>query len=162
MEHVDQEASGLPPRPIAANRTFPGLNKGDSWEGPFCFIQAADTQFGLIDGFNGVPEDQVTWDKEVVLTNKAFELANKLRPRPKFVSICGDLVDAGPGTPKHDLQISDLLKCIGRLDLEIPLICLPGNHDIGNTPTKETVESYKSVFGDDYYSFNTGGQFEFN
>ncbi len=150
-------------RKIPKGRSFPGLSDSEEglWNGPFCFIQSADPQFGLIDGWNGVPKDEVKWDQEIALTNKAFESMNKLKPRPKFVSICGDLVDAAPGTKNHDLQIIDLKKCIRNLDPKIPLICMPGNHDIGNTPTDETIESYKHDFGDDYYSFVVGGEILF-
>ncbi len=43
------------------------------------------------------------------------------------------------------------------LDKSIPLVCVCGNHDIGNTPTRETVAGYSRVFGDDYFSFWIGG-----
>ena len=140
---------------------FPGLTEKEegTWSGPFYFILAADTQFGLIDSWNGVPSNQITWDKEIALTNKAIECINKLEPRPKFVSICGDLVDAAPGTRQHELQIKDLLSCLEKLDQDIPLLCLPGNHDIGNVPTDETILDYKRVFGDDFYSAIAGGTF---
>ena len=39
------------------------------------------------------------------------------------------------------------------LDKEIPLVCLSGNHDIGEEPTMELIENYKKDFGDDYFSF---------
>ena len=32
-------------------------------------------------------------------------------------------------------------------------VCVCGNHDVGNRPTKDTIENYKSTFGDDYFSF---------
>ena len=103
-------------RKIPKGRSFPGLSDSEEglWNGPFCFIQSADPQFGLIDGWNGVPKDEVKWDQEIALTNKAFESINKLKPRPKFVSICGDLVDAAPGTRIHDLQTIDLKKMLMR------------------------------------------------
>eukprot|EP00794_Sanderia_malayensis_P013725 gene13725-15156_t len=66
--------------------------------------RAADPQFGLIDNWNGVDKSDITWDKEIDLTNKAFQCINNLKPRPKFVAMCGDLVDADPGTRMHDLQ----------------------------------------------------------
>ena len=51
----------------------------------------------------------------------------------------------------------DFLKVYSRLDPSIPLICVCGNHDVGNRPTKETIASYRSSFGDDYFSFWHGG-----
>jgi len=141
------------------NRQFPGLTEKEegAWNGPFYFILAADTQLGLIDSWNGVPENEITWDKEIVLTNKAIECINQLKPKPKFVSICGDLVDASPETEKHELQIRDLLECLEKLDQDIPLLCLPGNHDIGNSPTAKTIMNYRRDFGDDFYSAIVGG-----
>eukprot|EP00794_Sanderia_malayensis_P013734 gene13734-15167_t len=133
------------------------MDKEQNWQGPFCFVQAADPQFGLIDNWNGVDKSDITWDKEIDLTNKAFQCINNLKPRPKFVAMCGDLVDADPGTRMHDLQKVDFLKCMKVLDEDIPLLCMPGNHDIGNVPTDESVKSYKNDFGDDYYSFVVGG-----
>ena len=43
------------------------------------------------------------------------------------------------------------------LDPEIPLVCVCGNHDVGEEPTKETIEGYAKSFGDDYFSFWHGG-----
>ena len=171
MENRNQDgeqattSNNLPSMPFelvkAKGRKFPGLTEKEegTWNGPFYFILAADTQFGLIDSWNGVPQDEITWDKEIALTNKAIECINKLKPKPKFVSICGDLVDAAPGTKQHDLQINDLLLCLEKLNQDIPLLCLPGNHDIGNTPTDETILNYKRDFGDDFYSVIVGGMY---
>ena len=36
-------------------------------------------------------------------------------------------------------------------------VCVCGNHDVGNRPTKDTIENYKNTFGDDYFSFWFGG-----
>lgn len=66
------------------------------WKGPFHFIQAADTQLGLIDRYllkSPVPN----WDKELELTRAAVKKVNAMRPLPAFFIICGDLVDAYPG-----------------------------------------------------------------
>ncbi len=43
------------------------------------------------------------------------------------------------------------------LDSEIPLVCVCGNHDVGNKPTKDTIKGYTNVWGDDYFSFWKGG-----
>lgn len=34
-----------------------------------------------------------------------------------------------------------------------------GNHDIGNTPSRETIDDYCQNWGDDYFSFWVGGVF---
>jgi serine/threonine-protein phosphatase CPPED1 len=43
------------------------------------------------------------------------------------------------------------------LDADIPLLCVCGNHDVGNAPSHVTVERYVSEFGDDYFGFWVGG-----
>jgi predicted MPP superfamily phosphohydrolase len=42
-------------------------------------------------------------------------------------------------------QETDFKKIFEKLDPEIPLICLSGNHDISNTPTTETIDSLVSL-----------------
>lgn len=44
-----------------------------------------------------------------------------------------------------------------KVDREIPLVLVSGNHDLGNIPTAETVEEYCRTWGDDYFSFWVGG-----
>ena len=67
----------------------------------------------------------------------------------------GDLVDAFPVTRAklREAQIADLKKTLDELDPEIKLVCICGNHDVGDEPTKETIDEYKKEFGDDYMSF---------
>lgn len=40
------------------------------------------------------------WAEEVELTKQAVEAVNHLRPRPRFMVLCGDLVHAMPGRDK--------------------------------------------------------------
>ena len=54
-------------------------------------------------------------------------------------------------------QISDLLRLYSDLDPAIPLVCVCGNHDVGNRPTKTTIEGYRADFGDDFFSFWVDG-----
>lgn len=37
------------------------------------------------------------WAEEVELTKQAVEAVNQVRPRPRFMVLCGDLVHAMPG-----------------------------------------------------------------
>ena len=39
---------------------------------------------------------------------------------------------------------------MAQVDESIPLVCVCGNHDVGNTPTRATVALFRSRFGDDY------------
>jgi len=43
------------------------------------------------------------------------------------------------------------------MDPHIPLVCLCGNHDVGNAPTAESIHSYVNYFGDHYFSFWVSG-----
>jgi len=43
-----------------------------------------------------------------------------------------------------------------RLDPGIRLFLVPGNHDVGNEPTKESLAQYRAEFGPDYYTFRVG------
>jgi len=125
----------------------------------FYFIQGADTQLGLI--YNWSPEGygdkypDSKWDEELELCRKSVEIMNNLTPRPAFFVVCGDLVDACPDKfPEvRARQECDLKEVYSKLSPEIPMICVCGNHDVGNAPTKETIEKYNASFGDDYFSF---------
>lgn len=69
------------------------------WAGPFCFIQAADPQLGLMKAWRDGDCDSegAEWAEEVALTQRAVEAVNQLQPRPRFMVLCGDLVHAMPG-----------------------------------------------------------------
>ncbi|XP_061823281.1 serine/threonine-protein phosphatase CPPED1 isoform X3 [Nerophis lumbriciformis] len=143
------------------HRTFRGLTEDieHEWTGPFYFIQAADPQLGLMkaqregDCDGGGDE----WTEEVDLTKQAVAAMNQLRPRPRFMVLCGDLVHAMPGTIFRDDQERDLKMALSGTDPSIPLVFVSGNHDLGNTPTPKTVAQYCSAWGDDYFSFWVGG-----
>ncbi|XP_038130101.1 serine/threonine-protein phosphatase CPPED1 [Cyprinodon tularosa] len=145
----------------AKHRTFSGLTEDAerNWTGPFCFIQAADPQLGLMKSWrvgdcdNGGDE----WTEEVELTKQTVEAVNRLRPRPRFMVLCGDLVHAMPGTQFREDQERDLRDALKGADPSIPLVFVSGNHDLGNTPTPSTVEKYCTAWGDDYFSFWVGG-----
>ncbi|KAM9837228.1 serine/threonine-protein phosphatase CPPED1 [Aulostomus maculatus] len=145
----------------ARHRTFSGFTEAEEhqWSGPFCFIQAADPQLGLMkawkDGDCDGGGDE--WAEEVELTKQAVEAINQLRPRPRFLVLCGDLVHAMPGTPFREGQEQDLKASLKGTDPSIPLVFVSGNHDLGNTPTPRTVEQYCRAWGDDYFSFWVGG-----
>jgi serine/threonine-protein phosphatase CPPED1 len=125
---------------------------------PFTFVVGADTQFGIITASK-------EWTVEKMYSEKAVAHINSMVPKPAFVSMCGDLVDMEAmmfegklGTKKECLdkqsaQYDDFEQIWSRLDPEIPLICLCGNHDVGNRPTVESIERFTSRFGDDYLAF---------
>jgi hypothetical protein len=115
------------------------------------------------------------WTEEIELTRAAIKEWNQIKP--KFVVICGDLVDDYPGSePRRSEQLRDFKEVFAELDKNIPLVLLGmkifflvnynfvnfcrysgGNHDFLNSPTNESVDAYKSDFGDDYFAFWVDG-----
>ncbi|CAG2181784.1 unnamed protein product, partial [Oppiella nova] len=110
----------------AVNRTYIGFEKENNteWRKTFHFIQGADTQFGMIETFLQNKTDG-GWDEEIQLTAQAINEWNAMTPKPKFVVICGDLVDDFPGKePRRSRQITDFKKVFEKLDNDIPLVLL--------------------------------------
>jgi len=90
------------------------------------FIQLADPQFGAF-----------TQDKDFVqeTANYEFAVANINRIKPAFVIVCGDLINK-TGDP---VQTAEYHRVTAMIDKSIPVYAVPGNHDVGNTPTAETL-----------------------
>ncbi|XP_040491243.1 serine/threonine-protein phosphatase CPPED1 isoform X2 [Ursus maritimus] len=137
---------------------FPS-EKEREWKGPFYFIQGADPQFGLMKAWSTGDSDSGgdEWGEEIRLTEQAVEAINKLKPKPRFFVLCGDLIHAMPGMPWRKEQTADLQRVLAGVDSDIPLVLVSGNHDVGNTPTPETVAEFQQTWGDDYFSFWVGG-----
>jgi len=146
------------------NRFHPFLTREaqGEWKSDFYFVQMADTQFGLM---GAVKQSQMTdlqpelsseevYELELEMTRTAVKTINSLSPPPSFVVVCGDLVNAFPSTPQEqDKQIQDFKELMGAVNVDIPLVCVCGNHDIGDTPNRKTVDRFKEKFGDDFFSF---------
>jgi len=130
--------------------------KGLQWEVPFCFIQAADTQLGMIES-NIKKQENGGWSQELELIRATLVAANKMTPRPKFYVVCGDLVNAFPGQNQREEQVRDFKQVYEGLDNQIPLVCVCGNHDVGDKPTPETITGYRNDYGDDYFAFWVSG-----
>src|SRR5258707_7692136 len=111
--------------------------------GPRFFLQMSDPQFGMY----GENKD---FRQETVNFEFAISTANRLRP--KFVVICGDLInEAG-----NAAQAAEFHRIAVKLDPAITLYNVAGNHDVGNEPTPATLAAYRKKFGPDYYSFRSG------
>ena len=70
---------------------------------------------------------------EIELCRQTVDLLNRMKPRPAFFIVCGDLVDAFPDKwPEiRAAQERDFFKVFSKLDKDIPLVCVCGNHDVG-------------------------------
>lgn len=107
------------------------------------FIQMTDPQFGMYAENKGFAQETANFE---------FAVATANRLKPAFVVLTGDLVNAAGDAA----QIAEFKRVAGRLDPSIRLFLMPGNHDVGNEPTKESLAKYREQFGPDYYTFRMG------
>jgi serine/threonine-protein phosphatase CPPED1 len=110
---------------------------------PLTFIQMSDPQFGMFAADSN-------FTRETLNFTKAIEDANHVRP--SFVIITGDLVNREGDAA----QIAEYRRISALLDPAIKLYSMPGNHDVGNTPTPQLLAAYRTAVGADYYSFRAG------
>ena len=110
---------------------------------PFYFFQMSDTQFGMFTDNQGFAQETQNFER-------AIQSANRLHPA--FVIVCGDLVNRTGDTA----QIAEYKRIAATLDPSIPLYNVPGNHDVGNSPTAASLADYRKRFGPDYYTFHYG------
>lgn len=137
---------------------------------PFDFVFLADTQLGCYATFSGFTDQQVEayaamgmkveqvpfvegheWDASRY--RQAVEEINSIKP--DLVMVGGDMID----DPNVDDQIDEFFAVTSLIDEDIPVRWVPGNHDIAPdaaVPTPESLQFYRDVFGDDYYSFRLG------
>jgi 3',5'-cyclic AMP phosphodiesterase CpdA len=102
-----------------------------------------DPQFGMYAENKGFAQETANFE---------FAVATANRLKPAFVVVTGDLVNAAGDAA----QIAEFKRVAGRLNPDIRLFLIPGNHDVGNEPTKESLAKYREQFGPDYYTFRVG------
>jgi 3',5'-cyclic AMP phosphodiesterase CpdA len=107
------------------------------------FIQMSDPQFGMYSKNQNFTHETANFE---------FAIANVNRLHPAFVVVTGDLVNK----PGDATQLAEYKRIAGKLDSAIPLYSVPGNHDVGNTPTAASLEAYRQNVGHDYYTFRSG------
>jgi len=100
----------------------------------------SDPQFGMFTANR-------SFEKETVNFEKAIREANRLKPA--FVVVTGDLVNRNGDVA----QVAEYKRITALLDISIPLYNVPGNHDVGNTPSPADIAAYRTAFGKEYYSF---------
>ncbi len=111
---------------------------------PWFFIQITDPQFGMF-------ENNAGFEKETALYEKAVASINKLNP--DFVVITGDFVNDS----KSDAQINEFKRITAKINPGIHVYYTPGNHDLGNTPDKQSIIKYKKDYGSDKFAFTHKG-----
>lgn len=115
-----------------------------SADSPWFFIQLTDPQFGMFD-------NNLSFEKETILYEKAVAAINKLNP--DFVIITGDFVH----NQKSELQIVEFKRITSKINPEIPVYYSPGNHDVGQIPDKQSLKKYRKNYRSDKFSFKHKG-----
>lgn len=118
-----------------------------TWKEVFYFVQVVGPQFGR----SAYPEESVEAEEE--LMEKLTTTLNKMKPKPRFVAICGNFTRAGPSDKDHFPQVEAFKSSLEKLDSAIPVICVCGSNDIGEKPCTESVETYRRNFGEESFSF---------
>jgi len=135
------------------------------------FVFLADMQLGAYASFSGLSAEDVAryaaekgmrvasvpavegfeWDADCYM--RAVDAVNSLRP--ELVLIGGDMVD----DPNSEDQYDEFRRITHRIDGDIPVHWVPGNHDVAPdtvVPTPESLGRYREAFGPDYYAFDAG------
>jgi 3',5'-cyclic AMP phosphodiesterase CpdA len=84
--------------------------------------------------------------------NFEFAIANANRLKPAFVVVTGDLINQAGNAA----EATEYKRIAAKLDRRIPLYSMPGNHDVNNEPTRQSLAWYREHFGPDYYTFHSG------
>lgn len=106
----------------------------------FRFVQITDMQMGMIS------KNENTLEEER-LYRLAVDEINALKP--KFVIITGDFVNSRTDTS----QINAYKKITALISKRIPVYYIPGNHDVGQKPTAETLDFYFKHYQTDKFAF---------
>src|SRR5579884_1205580 len=107
---------------------------------PWFFAVMSDPQFGMYAKDQNFAQETANFE---------FAIANINRLHPRFVVICGDLVNH-----RGDLrQIAEYRRILKNIDPTIPIYSVAGNHDVGDVPTMETLQAFRQNIGPDYYTF---------
>jgi 3',5'-cyclic AMP phosphodiesterase CpdA len=107
---------------------------------PWFFIQLTDTQFGMFDANKSFAKETELYEKTVAGIN---------RLKPDFVVITGDLVN----DQNNRSQVAEFKRISANVSNDIPVYYIPGNHDIGQSPTQKEIDQFISDYGADRFSF---------
>ncbi len=110
---------------------------------PWFFVVMSDPQFGMYAKNRNFTQETANFE---------FAIANVNRLHPRFVVICGDLVNKAGDAD----QIGEYKRVLKQLDPSIPVYSVAGNHDVGNDPTPQSLDAFRTNIGRDYYSFSIG------
>jgi 3',5'-cyclic AMP phosphodiesterase CpdA len=110
---------------------------------PWFFAVLSDPQFGMYAKDQNFAQETANFE---------FAITNLNRLHPRFVVVCGDLINRS-GDPA---EIAEYKRILQKLDTSIPVYSVAGNHDVGNVPTPATLDGFHAAIGRDYYTFSLG------
>jgi 3',5'-cyclic AMP phosphodiesterase CpdA len=110
---------------------------------PFFFIQLTDPQMGQAAANANFAQESASFE---------FAIATVNRLRPAFVIVTGDMVNK----VDDEAQWAEYRRITEKLDRNIPLYNVVGNHDIADPPTPEALAAYTKRLGPDRYTFRHG------
>src|SRR6201999_596669 len=108
---------------------------------PWFFAVLSDPQFGMYAKDKNFTQETA---------NLEFVVSNLNRLHPRFVVICGDLVNR----TADSAEVAEYKRVLHELDPSIPVYYVAGNHDVGNIPTTANIDSFRALIGPDYYTFS--------
>lgn len=107
---------------------------------PFYFIQLSDPQLGML-------AKNKSFEAESRILKQVIARINKLNPA--FIVVTGDMVNDG----KDRQQIAEFKRLCGLIKKSIPVYVVPGNHDLSQQATDESIDNYRNEYGYDCFSF---------
>ena len=113
-------------------------------QSPWFFAVLSDPQFGMFAKDQNFAQETANFE---------FVVANLNRLHPRFVVICGDLVNRTGDAA----EIAEYKRILRKLDPSIPVYSVAGNHDVGNVPSQTTLDAFRTAVGKDYYTFEQNG-----
>ncbi|HXF11856.1 MAG TPA: metallophosphoesterase [Terriglobales bacterium] len=111
---------------------------------PWFFAVLSDPQMGMYAKDKNFAQETANFE---------FAIANLNRLHPRFVVICGDLVNRSGDAA----EIAEYKRILHELDPSIPAYYVAGNHDVGNVPTSASLAGFRASLGPDYYTFSANG-----
>jgi len=147
-------------RASVSTKEFIGLSRDihGEWESCFCFAVLSNPVYGMYSASiecEGDITGGMDWSREQERLQKAISAINKLRP--KFVVVLGDMTCADPSLPSYIAQSEAVRRTLARISETIPVLLLPGAHDMGKSFNQSSIDAYIKRYGSDYYGFWFGG-----
>lgn len=115
------------------------------------FVHLADPQLGMLNQFTSK-----RFDEEKNMSARLAFLATQIVPKPQFLFLGGDMQNEWPtsqggkasdGLDQRQNLNSSVLSLVKVKS--IPIVCTPGNHDVGDNPTEEDLSNYETWWHDE-------------